>query len=115
MNEFSKRMIKIIKQIPAGKVITYGLVAEIAGNSNASLQVSRLLNSSSEKYKLPWHRVINSKGEISLPENGGLEIQKKLLENEGIRFNGKKVIDFKTHLMNRDEIDFDELEIEWDI
>ena len=84
---FSRRAKQLIKQIPLGKVATYGQIAIRAGNPRAARQVAWLLSSSSKKDNLPWHRVINSKGRISLPLYQGYELQKALLEQEGIKFN----------------------------
>ena len=78
-------MIKIIREIPVGKVATYGQIATLAGNNKAARQISRILHSSSDKYDLPWHRVINSQGRISLRSGDGLEMQKAMLESEGIQ------------------------------
>lgn len=90
MNPFTSRVIETIKGIPAGKVMTYGQIAEVSGNPRSARQVSRILHSMSRNYNLPWHRVINSKGYISLTGEG-YELQKKLLEEEGVRFmiNGR--------------------------
>ena len=85
ISTFSKRVIEIIKRIPTGKVATYGQIATLAGNNKAARQISRILHSSSEKYDLPWHRVINSQGKISLRSGDGLEMQKAMLESEGIQ------------------------------
>lgn len=90
---FSKQVIKIIKRIPAGKVATYGQIATLAGNNKAARQISRILHSSSGKYELPWHRVINRKGKISLNPGDGYELQKMLLENEKIQFDKNDRID----------------------
>ena len=87
---FSKRVIEIIQKIPAGKIATYGQIATLAGNNKAARQISRILHSSSDKYDLPWHRVINSKGKISMKSGDGLEMQKAMLESEGIQvINGR--------------------------
>ena len=86
MEDFTKNIIGIVQNIPSGKVMTYGQIAREAGNPRAARQVARLLHSLSDKYKLPWHRVINSKGEISL-SGEGFESQKWLLEQEGIQFS----------------------------
>ena len=51
----------------------------------------------SEKHDLPWHRVINSKGSISLPRGGGYEEQKLLLENEGVALGLRDIIDLKAY------------------
>jgi methylated-DNA-protein-cysteine methyltransferase-like protein len=97
-SSFSQRVKDIIKNIPEGKVATYGQIATYAGNSRASRQVAWLLHSSSRKDNLPWHRVINSKGRISLPHNGGYETQKGLLENEGIVFDKNDKINLSRYL-----------------
>lgn len=82
MKPFTKGVIKLIQSIPLGQVATYGQIAKEAGNSRAARQVSWILHSMSQKYQLPWHRVINSKGEISLTASE----QQELLEMEGIIF-----------------------------
>ena len=85
-SSFSERAKQLIKQIPPGKVATYGQIASYAGNHRAARQIVWILHSSSKKDKLPWHRVINSKGRISLLPDQGYGIQKKMLEHEGINF-----------------------------
>ena len=94
MTQFSENAIKIIGSIPAGRIASYGRVAEMAGNPRGARQVSRLLHSSSGKYQLPWHRVVSADGKISLTGEGG-DIQRQLLEAEGIEIglNGKIDID----------------------
>lgn len=81
---FSQRVLAVLKRIPKGQVTTYGVVAALAGNPRAARQVVRVLHSSSEKYNLPWHRVINSKGYIAIKDPAGFEEQRVLLEMEGI-------------------------------
>lgn len=87
MNLFTKRVIQIIQNIPVGNVMTYGQVAAAAGNPRGARQVVRILHSMSEKYELPWHRIINAKGEISYSAKD----QRGMLEVEGVEFglNGK--------------------------
>lgn len=99
MNDFSQRIIETIKQIPEGSVATYGQIAAIAGNSRAARTVSWILNSSSEKHDLPWHRVVNSKGFISL-KGEGYELQKQLLRQEGVKFGKNDRINLKKYLWN---------------
>ncbi|MFK8138769.1 MAG: MGMT family protein [Bdellovibrionales bacterium] len=79
---FFKKSILIIKNIPKGKVLTYGGVAKLAGVEGGARQVSFFLSSSSRKYSLPWHRVISSKGTISLPHGKGYDTQISLLEKD---------------------------------
>ena len=82
---FTERVVKLVRRIPRGKVATYGQIAVLAGNAYASRQVARLLHSLSDKEKLPWQRVINSRGTISLRAQAG-ERQRSLLEREGVQF-----------------------------
>ncbi|WP_028584363.1 MGMT family protein [Desulfogranum mediterraneum] len=84
---FTNQVISIIHSIPPGRVSTYGMVAAMAGNSRAARQVARILHSSSAREDLPWHRVINRQGRISLPPFQGYELQKSLLEAEGVVFD----------------------------
>ncbi len=95
---FFQRVIAIIKNIPEGKVATYGQIATYAGNPRAARQVSYILHSSSRKKNLPWHRVINSKGSISLKPGHGYELQKQMLKKEGITFQENDCIDLKRFL-----------------
>lgn len=102
-NSFFERVKKLIKQIPNGKVATYGQIAVYAGNPRAARQVAWILHSSSRKYNLPWHRVINSRGCISLPPHRGYKIQKRLLEQEGIIFQEDGSIDlniYRCHIID---------------
>lgn len=96
MTDFTMQVIEIIKSIPFGKVMTYGQIAAYAGNPRGARHVSRILHSMSEKHNLPWHRVINSQGGISLTGEGGF-MQGELLAQEGIEVINKK-INLKKHL-----------------
>lgn len=94
MTPFTLEVIKIIQSIPAGKVASYGQIALYAGNHRGARQVSRTLHTCTKKHNLPWHRVINSQGKISL-KNEGFELQYRLLKEEGIEFGLNNTIDFK--------------------
>ena len=95
---FHQRVIALIKKIPEGKVATYGQLAGLAGSPRAARQVVRTLHSSSEKEGLPWHRVINSQGRISLKPGSGYELQRALLEAEGVTFDQSGTIDLEKYL-----------------
>lgn len=86
---FSQRVLAVLKRIPKGQVTTYGIVAALAGNPRAARQVVRVLHSSSEKYNLPWHRVVNGRGYIAIKDPEGFEEQRILLEMEGIHTDEK--------------------------
>lgn len=96
MEAFSERVIQIIKEIPPGSVMTYGQIARLAGSLRGARQVVRILHSSSRKYNLPWHRVINAKGEIAIQDEELRLVQKQLLEEEGIVVAAYK-IDLETY------------------
>jgi methylated-DNA-protein-cysteine methyltransferase-like protein len=97
-NSFGQRLKDVIKKVPKGKVATYGQIAALAGNPLAARQVARILHSSSEKDKLPWYRIVNRQGRISLRPGYGYEIQKELLRQEGIEFDENDTIDFDHYL-----------------
>lgn len=90
---FFERVITTIRKIPRGKVATYGQIAALAGKPRAARQVAWILHSSSDKHRLPWHRVINRNGKISLPKYGGYEVQRALLVKEKIVFDENDRID----------------------
>ncbi len=98
MDSFTRRAIEIISRIPPGKVTTYLIVATAAGNHCGARQVARILHSSSQKYKLPWHRVVNQKRQISPRSSGSHVNQKQLLEAEGITFDAHDRVDFDRYL-----------------
>lgn len=95
MTPFTERVVRIIQSIPEGSVMTYGGIARAAGSPRAARQVVRILHSMSRKYKLPWHRVINAKGMISLTEDESASLQRLYLEGEGIEFDGRGAVDLE--------------------
>ena len=77
----------IVAEIPRGRVANYGQIAELAGIRGGARQVGYALSALPDPTPVPWHRVVNAKGEISLRSEPGSEgIQRKLLEREGIAF-----------------------------
>jgi methylated-DNA-protein-cysteine methyltransferase related protein len=93
---FTKAVIKMVKRIPKGKVATYGQIAKISGNAGGSRGVAWILHACAKKYKLPWQRVINSKGKISFDKRSKeFKLQKSLLQKEGILFDQESVLNFK--------------------
>ncbi len=86
----NERIYSVIRQVPAGKVTTYGQVSKIMGTVSAR-QVGYALAAVREPMKVPWQRVVNSQGKISLPGSD----QRRLLEAEGVEFDEKDRIDLK--------------------
>ena len=86
-----------VRQIPKGKVATYGEVAKVSGLMGYARLAGYALHNTPSGLKIPWHRVINSQGRISFPRSSHhYLLQKKLLEKEGIEFKKGK-IDFSTY------------------
>jgi methylated-DNA-protein-cysteine methyltransferase related protein len=97
MQPFTERVIEIIKSIPEGKVMTYGQIAKEAGSPRAARQVVRALHSMSKKHQLPWHRVVNAKGQIALQDDESYHEQLFSLESEGIQVGLNGLIDLETY------------------
>ncbi len=91
----------MIKSIPRGRVATYGQIAAYAGSPLGARQVVRILHTLSAKERLPWHRVINRKGQIALKPGQGYEIQKQLLQKEGVTFDDNDTIDLKKYIWKK--------------
>ena len=79
------RIYRAVKRVPRGRVATYGQIAELAGLPGHARQVGYALHALAEDSVVPWHRVINARGQISLDELAA-RIQRALLEAEGVIF-----------------------------
>jgi methylated-DNA-protein-cysteine methyltransferase related protein len=103
-DQFFMTVWDIVKQVPRGTVTTYGQIAsmmpppdgveETTYTRYGAQWVGQAMNASPED--VPWQRVINSKGEISLPEPTGTR-QRELLEGEGVKFDGKGRVNFEIY------------------
>lgn len=86
---YRERVYEIVREIPSGKVMTYGQIAEILGEGYTARTVGFVMHAA-ETENVPWQRVINSKGgcstgKMTVPVN----LQQKMLEEENIEFNEK--------------------------
>jgi methylated-DNA-protein-cysteine methyltransferase-like protein len=82
------RIYAVVRRIPRGRVATYGQVAAIAGLGGHARQVGYALHALTTGRTVPWHRVVNARGQISpRAEPGGDLIQRQLLEREGVNFD----------------------------
>lgn len=96
---YFNQVYEIVKKIPAGKVATYGQIAELAGKTSNARVVGWALHGNPYEGIVPCHRVVNRFGQPS--ENfafGGKNAQRKLLEAEGIIFDQDGIIDLKEYL-----------------
>lgn len=91
MDGFRQRVITIVRNIPAGQVMTYGQVALLAGNPQAARAVGGILRNAPNALDLPWQRVINAQGGISTYKIGSGELQRALLEHEGVVVHDDRV------------------------
>ena len=93
------RIYAIVRQIPVGKVATYGQVAELAELYGKARLVGYALYRVDKNSDIPWHRVINAKGEVSeSPLRLGSDyVQRSLLEAEGVEFNPEEKIDLQKY------------------
>lgn len=86
------RIYTIVRLIPPGNVATYGQIASIAGDCTARM-VGYAMAAVKEQDKVPWHRVINAQGKISLrADGGGAAEQRARLEAEGVVFNAQEKV-----------------------
>ncbi len=81
-----------VRRIPAGRVASYGQVAAEAGLTNAARQVGYALHALPTGSTVPWHRVLNAQGAISLRDHHALT-QRMLLTREGVRFDARGHVD----------------------
>lgn len=91
MEPFTRQVIQLIQRIPPGKLMTYGQIASCAGSPRSARQVARMLHTMSTKYSLPWHRVINAEGKISIQNEEHRQLQEELLRNEGVEMKRGKI------------------------
>ncbi len=95
------RIYQIVRQIPRGRVATYGQVAELAGLEGHARQVGYALHALPDSIDIPWHRVVNARGEVSARTRGDShELQRELLEAEGVKFDQRDRIDLRRYRWN---------------
>jgi methylated-DNA-protein-cysteine methyltransferase-like protein len=98
MNNTYARIYAMVRRIPAGKVATYGQIARLAGLAGHARQVGYALNALPCGADVPWHRVINARGEISRRADPDDEkIQREYLEAEGVRFDQHDRVSLALH------------------
>lgn len=95
MNTFQK-IYEQVRKIPEGKVATYGQIALMAGNPRWSQIVGYALHSNPEPVVIPCHRVVNKAGKLAKAfAFGGENMQRNLLENEGVTFLDEDTVDLQ--------------------
>ena len=93
-SEAYSRIYRVVRRVPRGRVATYGQVADLAGLPGHARQVGYALHGLQSGNDVPWHRVINARGEISRRSVPGPELtQRMLLEREGVRLDRRGRVD----------------------
>jgi methylated-DNA-protein-cysteine methyltransferase-like protein len=93
---FFERVYEIAKQIPPGRVTTYGAIAKALGAAKSSRMVGWAMNASHNNIDIPAHRVVNRIGILSGKHHfQGTNLMQQLLENEGIKVENNQIIGFK--------------------
>lgn len=92
----NEKIWQVVLAIPVGRVCTYGEVARLAGMPGAARRVGAALKGLPEDTALPWHRVINTQGRISLPQGSPSHaLQQQRLEAEGVEFKLNGAVDLR--------------------
>ena len=91
-----ERIYSVVARIPPGRLATYGQVARLAGIPNGARQVGYALAALRPGNRLPWHRVVNARGAISMRNSGAVAEQRFRLEKEGIRIRPGGNVDLQS-------------------
>ncbi len=97
-DNFFERVYQIARQIPDGKVTSYGAIAKCLGSAKSARMVGWAMNASHNYDDIPAHRVVNRKGLLTGKHHfDGTNLMQQLLENEGIMVVDNQIIDFEKH------------------
>lgn len=97
-DNFFERVYEVVKQIPYGKVTSYGAIAKVLGSARSARMVGWAMNASHNMEDVPAHRVVNRKGLLTGKHHfDGTSLMQQLLENEGIEVVDNQIVDFEKH------------------
>jgi methylated-DNA-protein-cysteine methyltransferase-like protein len=97
-DSFFERVYSIVRQIPYGKVTSYGAIAKALGAARSARMVGWAMNASHGLENVPAHRVVNRKGLLTGKHHfEGTQLMQQLLESEGIKVVNNQIIDFEKH------------------
>ncbi|MCW1146661.1 MGMT family protein [Flavobacterium lacisediminis] len=100
-DNFFERVYEIVRQIPEGKVTSYGAIAKVLGAARSARMVGWAMNASHNIEDVPAHRVVNRIGMLSGKHHfDGTNLMQQLLENEGIKVVDNQIVDFESHFWN---------------
>jgi len=96
-SNFFERVYEVAKQIPYGRVTTYGAIAKAIGAAKSARMVGYAMNGASEREDVPAHRVVNRKGVLTGKHHfAGTHLMQQLLESEGVKVKDDQIQDFKS-------------------
>lgn len=102
-DNFFERVYEVARQIPYGKVTSYGAIAKALGAARSARMVGWAMNASHNMEDIPAHRVVNRVGLLSGKHHfGGTNLMQQLLESEGIKVVENQIIDFEKHFWEPD-------------
>lgn len=98
-SDFYQKVYAVVRQIPYGKVTTYGVIAKHIGAPRSARTVGYAMNVSHSMDDVPAHRVVNRNGILTGKHHfSGLNAMQQLLEEEGVKVKDDQIVDFKKHL-----------------
>lgn len=97
-DDFFQRVYALVKQIPDGRVTSYGAIAKAIGAGRSARMVGYAMNASHGLEDVPAHRVVNRNGVLTGKHHfDGTNLMQQLLENEGIKVVNNQIVDFEKH------------------
>ena len=100
MGSLNDKVYEFVRNIPRGKVSTYGQIALYLGNRNFAREVGNILHGNPDPEHIPCHRVVNAPGQLSRSYAfGGIEAQRRLLVSEGVVFKNNQSVDLSVSQM----------------
>lgn len=97
--DFFKKVYDVVRQIPYGKVTSYGAIAKALGAAKSARTVGYAMNASHQYDDVPAHRVVNRNGVLTGKHHfPGTHVMQQMLEAEGIKVRNDQIIDFESHL-----------------
>lgn len=95
---FFQKVYEVVAQVPYGRVTSYGAIARYLGMGRSARMVGWAMNNAGTREDVPAHRVVNRNGLLTGKHHfPGSNLMQQLLENEGIRVEDNKIVDFKAH------------------
>lgn len=97
-DSFFEKVYEVVRQIPSGKVTSYGAIAKAIGSPQSSRMVGYAMNASHNLENVPAHRVVNRNGLLTGKHHfDGTNLMQQLLEAEGVKVIDNKIVNFKEH------------------